>query len=145
MQEDELLPLLNQARTTNQAHAVTGMLLYVEGRFFTQKEGRFIQVIEGSKKDVEAIYKKIRQDKRHKELIVLQQSAISKRNFDTWTMGFKAMKLETYMEIPDYFELNDDFLHSNMHSSSIAINFLKSFYKTNRENDLDVFQERKLA
>src|SRR3954468_16894005 len=71
MQEDELVALLNESRNWNNDHGLTGMLLYVEGRFIEQNEGRFMQVLEGDERQVKSIFEKIKTDVRHFHIIVL--------------------------------------------------------------------------
>lgn len=136
MQEEDLINLLEQSRTWNKAHDITGMLLYVEGRFLSQLEGRFVQVLEGSEQEVNAIFEKIRHDERHHSLIVLKRAATPERNFNSWSMGFESMELEAYGQVPGYFELDDDFLSTgHLQQSSIPLDFLKSFYATNQSHD----------
>jgi hypothetical protein len=137
MPNDDLIFLLNQSKTWNQGHALTGMLLYLEGKFLSKVEGRFIQVLEGAERDVKEIFEKIKQDPRHHSLIVLKQSSTNNRSFGTWTMGFKSIKLEDSKGLKGNFDLNEDFLKSDeLQQSNVPLNFLKSFYEVNIEADL---------
>lgn len=132
MDEEGLLRLLVQSRSFNQSKQITGMLLYIEGRFITDKEGRFMQVIEGREVDIRNLYQSIEQDDRHHRLIILKEQHIRKRFFNNWTMGFKILTLDEYSNIPGNFDLGDDFLESDdLHTSHIPLNYLKSFYKLN--------------
>jgi hypothetical protein len=136
MPESDLLALLEQAREWNEAHDITGMLLYLEGRFLTQLEGRFMQVLEGTEEEIKYIYSKIEVDSRHHQLIILEQGYLKHRYFQNWTMGFKSMDVEEYRKIPGFFELDDDtFSNNGFRSSSTALSFLKSFYETNKNYD----------
>jgi hypothetical protein len=137
MTEDDLIFLMNQSRDWNQGHALTGMLLYLEGKFLSDVEGRFIQVLEGSEGDVKEIFEKVKQDERHHSLIVLKQSSITARSFKTWTMGFKSIKFNFCKELAGCFDLNEDFLKSDeLQQSNVPLNFLKSFYEVNIGADL---------
>jgi hypothetical protein len=137
MSSDDLVFLLNQSKSWNQGHGLTGMLLYLEGKFLSKVEGRFMQVLEGTEEEIKEIFEKIKQDPRHHSLIVLKQSSTEDRNFGTWSMGFKSLKVEAYKELPGFFDLNEDFLKSDeLQQSSLPLNFLKSFYKVNFETDL---------
>jgi hypothetical protein len=137
MPSDDLLLLLNQSNTRNHGHGLTGMLLYLEGKFLNKVEGRFMQVLEGNERDVKEIFEKIKQDPRHHSLIMLKQSSTNDRNFGTWSMGFKSLQLEICTEMPGCFDLNDEFLTSDqLQKSSLPLNFLKSFYKVNLETNL---------
>lgn len=134
MPSDDLLFLLNQSKEWNQEHGLTGMLLYLEGKFLSKVEGRFMQVLEGNERDVNEIFEKIKQDPRHHSLIVLKQSSTESRNFGTWSMGFKSIKLEACKELPGCFDLNEAFLKSDeLQQSNLPLNFLRSFYQVNLE------------
>ena len=129
MKDEDLLAILEESRSWNVAHGITGMLLYTEGRFIQQTEGRFMQLLEGTALEVRRIFAKIKKDNRHRNIFVLTESAIEKRNFDTWSMGFQSIALEAYQELPGFFELNETFLDSEtMQSSDSPLHFLKSFY-----------------
>ena len=78
--EDELEELLSKARENNSTLDITGMLLF--------HEGSFIQALEGPQANVEALYKKIAQDDRHTETVVLYKSHQDERDFDSWSMGY---------------------------------------------------------
>jgi hypothetical protein len=137
MPSDDLLFLLNQSKNWNEGHGLTGMLLYLEGKFLSKVEGRFMQVLEGTERDVKEIFAKIKQDSRHHSLIILKQASTKERNFGTWSMGFKSINLEAHKELPGRFDLNDDFLKSaELQQSNVPLNFLKSFYEVNLESDL---------
>jgi len=96
MSEDELLFLLEQSRARNERQNVTGMLLY--------GGGNFIQVLEGSEKDVDEIYKAIKGDERNKGNIVIEKSEITERTFPDWSMGFKHLARRDRSNIRGYTE-----------------------------------------
>jgi hypothetical protein len=133
MQEDELIALLNESRNWNSDHELTGMLLYVEGRFIEQNEGRFMQVLEGDEREVKLIFEKIKTDFRHFQLIVLETGAQAERIFNNWTMGFKMIDLESLKQVPGYFRLTGDALSGQQNENARPMLFLKSFYNTNEE------------
>jgi len=78
-QNEELAKLLHTCRVKNERLGITGILLYMAGRFF--------QVLEGDPDTVSALYTIIERDKRHKEVTQIIFEAISKRNFPSWSMG----------------------------------------------------------
>jgi hypothetical protein len=96
---EELAALLRQARAYNQAHRLTGLLLYTA----TTKE--FVQVLEGPRDEVEAIYQKIAQDKRHKHAFVLHQATATNRMFPDWRMGFVAAETQDLRTTTGFFPL----------------------------------------
>ncbi|SDY16403.1 BLUF domain-containing protein [Hymenobacter psychrophilus] len=75
-----LQALLRNARTHNQAHHLTGLLLYVEGQF--------LQVIEGPEPALSKLYNQIRQDSRHTEVGTISYEPIPARAFPDWRMGY---------------------------------------------------------
>lgn len=96
--EEELVELLNMARTSNSSIGVTGMLLHCEGSFF--------QVLEGEEKIVSALYKKISKDPRHEDIVKIIQESIEERAFGEWSMGYARAKKEQLKSISG---LNDFF------------------------------------
>ncbi len=71
--------ILLKARSHNPAMGVTGVLCF--------GGDIFLQVLEGGRDQVNQLYSKILQDKRHKEVILLEYGEIAERHFNHWTMG----------------------------------------------------------
>jgi len=80
MSEDDLKSILSASRRNNPARGITGMLLY--------QEGYFIQAIEGEEQAVHELYYKIELDPRHRGVLKLTESLVTKRSFGQWAMGF---------------------------------------------------------
>lgn len=116
MTDEALRFLLKQARTRNRELVITGMLVYVEGKYGMRRQARFMQVLEGSRFLVESVFDKIKNDSRHFEVVVLGEGAIHKRNFKTWEMGFART---------DEFPPADE-----------ALRFLKNFYDERQDKDV---------
>ena len=130
MQEKELLDLLEESKEWNNPHGITGLLLYVRGQIASYPQGRFIQALEGTEVEVRNVFAKIQHDCRHRDIILLNEGPIPKRNFETWLMGFKSINTKTYKNQPGYFELNDKFLRSGqLQKLNIPLTYLKNFYK----------------
>jgi len=129
MQEDDLAQILEESKTWNEAHGLTGMLLYIEGEFLKYNGGRFIQVLEGDEADVKEIFEKIQTDNRHFNIIKLTEAKMIRRSFEDWSMGFKAMTHTDYKELPGSFELDDSLLEDKKFDNlNVPISFLRSFY-----------------
>jgi len=129
MTEQSLCALLKTAQHWNELHGLTGMLLYVEGKFINDNGGRFIQVLEGPETEVKNIFEKIKHDGRHQNVIVLSQTKIPRRNFSTWSMGFKTFGDDANKSMSGFFELDEKFLAKKPAGRfNTALNFLKSFY-----------------
>ena len=122
LRDDELIDILTAARRNNKAHGVAGILLYCEGTF--------IQVLEGSEDEVSAIFGKIEQDKRHKNIIVMMNEPMEQRNFPGWTMGFTSVNSAvSHQFISDLATTDDILAHSGTHAS---IAMLKAFIESNK-------------
>jgi len=136
MHEEDLTYLLEESRAWNETHNLTGMLVYLQGRFISQVEGRFMQVLEGTEHDVEEIFQKIQKDPRHHQILVLKRDFIEQRYFKTWEMGFESVDIEKKHSIKGFFPIDDNFLKKDIFNSShVALDFLKSFYDTHKTFD----------
>ena len=137
MIEDELTSLLEQSRAWNLDHGITGLLIYIKGLFVDPSSadleakltGRFMQVLEGSKEELDYIFKNISSDKRHQDLILIENVPISQRDFESWQMGFHSYTLDEFKNSPGYFNL-DDFGGKDGQKvlNNPALQFMKSFY-----------------
>ncbi|MCB1736548.1 MAG: BLUF domain-containing protein [Gammaproteobacteria bacterium] len=78
--DDDLIRLLNKARSNNLALNVSGMLLYVEGSFF--------QVLEGEPDTLHRLYERISTDTGHDKIVKIIEEPIEDRAFGEWQMGF---------------------------------------------------------
>ncbi len=77
----DISSLLYAARQSNAEHKVTGVLLH--------HNGNFIQVLEGEEETIKRLYETILKDRRHKNIKLLLEKEIDKRQFNGWDMGFK--------------------------------------------------------
>lgn len=84
MTKEELVKVLEEARDNNQKINVTGMLLY--------RDGFFLQVLEGEREVVYALYADIAKDPRHHHVLTVEAADIQQRSFPNWTMGFKNLE-----------------------------------------------------
>lgn len=95
--ETELADLLHQARETNGAKGLTGLLLYAQ-------DGRFVQVLEGNVDEVYELYfMHISRDPRHHHLTLLADGRLNHRRFADWRMGFRPATSEALIELTGYF------------------------------------------
>ena len=95
----QLEELLQVARVNNKRLHLTGMLLYSDGNFF--------QVLEGEADGVDAMYKKLHLDKRHRQLTLIVREPIARRYFADWSMGFSSVTLEELRQVEgmnDFFQ-----------------------------------------
>jgi hypothetical protein len=71
--------ILAQSRAHNPESGVTGILCY--------SGDIFMQVLEGGRREVSALYQLIANDPRHRDVELLYFEEISERRFASWTMG----------------------------------------------------------
>ena len=122
--EANLVELLNQARNHNKKEEITGMLLYVNGKF--------IQVLEGDQKKVKQLYHRIENDERHKRVTLLLEGESANRIFDKWSMGFKSLSENDFKNLSGFHDTEAFFIQQNLtEDSNLVMVFLQLFYKKN--------------
>jgi hypothetical protein len=94
--KEDLTGLLAKSRANNEAHAITGLLLY--------KGGNFMQVLEGDEEAVRMLYERIGGDPRHTGVMVLLRNPIEQRQFSDWSMGFRDLNDPALRTLPGYSE-----------------------------------------
>jgi hypothetical protein len=99
MSDAALVRLLDGSRAANRAAEVTGFLLY--------RDGRFLQYLEGPEAAVRDLMRSIGSDARHRHVAVLLESAIARRQFPDWTMGFNASRSSLVAFVPGYMATSD--------------------------------------
>ena len=71
--------ILQQSHAHNPQNGITGVLCHTEQVF--------IQVLEGGRDAVNALYGHILRDLRHKDVVLLDYEEIQERRYAGWTMG----------------------------------------------------------
>ena len=72
--------ILAKAREHNANNCVTGMLCF--------NQTFFLQCLEGSRSKVNQTYRKILNDERHEDIVLLDYKEINHRAFSEWSMGY---------------------------------------------------------
>ncbi len=91
--------ILQHSHAHNPRHGVTGILCHTDKLF--------MQVLEGSREAVNALYAKILRDPRHSDVLLLVYEEISERRYACWTMGqanlakVNASTLLRFSELPE--------------------------------------------
>lgn len=99
MAEDELKAILTKARDKNKQKDITGMLLY--------RNGFFVQALEGDRETVTETFDIIKDDPRHRNILVLYKNKISERSFEDWSMGFNVIDDDTLKSIDGFSDFLD--------------------------------------
>lgn len=76
----QMKEIADQASTRNKDIFVTGILLY--------NKSQFIQVLEGDRSHVNAVFQKILSDDRHNNIFILEFTDASERYFADWNMAY---------------------------------------------------------
>lgn len=102
LSDAELLDILKVSRENNSSRDITGLLLY--------KGGNFMQALEGPEETVRALYEKIEQDPRHKDVSIISTEQIQARQFPAWEMAFTNLDNSEIRNEPGYSQfLENDF------------------------------------
>lgn len=122
-----LQEILKKSRVNNQRAGITGLLLYCDGSI--------IQLLEGEKAAVEALYQKILHDPRHHHAIRLLAEKTTARDFPEWSMGFNRVNKELLRDDPHFLEAIEQRTLGSLkleHLSRRARLLLESFAQTHR-------------
>jgi hypothetical protein len=76
---ESLGPILKTSRQTNSAAGITGVLVF--------SDGVFMQLLEGGRGAVSALYNRISRDERHHDVVLLSYDEVPERRFAGWSMG----------------------------------------------------------
>ena len=79
LDHDGLLAILKTSKANNPKLGVTGVLCF--------SDGVFMQALEGGRTAVNALYNRIANDARHREVVLLSYAEIAERRFASWSMG----------------------------------------------------------
>ena len=76
---ETLNAILKKSTSHNPSVGVTGVLCF--------SGDIFLQVLEGGRSQVSALYNRIAQDRRHRDVVLLGYEEIAERRFAGWAMG----------------------------------------------------------
>jgi len=118
--EQELEALLEQSIKSNTQAGITGFLLY--------KRGNFLQVIEGPDLAIHDLYAALRKDKRHKDLVPVEDKAVERREFEGWQMGFQNLDILSNNVIPGFTEYSNPFSYEEFQENPDRAHQLLMFF-----------------
>ena len=91
--------IMQQSHAHNPRNGITGILCH--------SDKVYMQVLEGGREAINALYAKILRDPRHTDVVLLHYEEISERRYACWTMGqanlgkLNASTLLRFCEIPE--------------------------------------------
>lgn len=124
LNEKNIEDLLFQVRKKNKRLAITGLLLLIQGKF--------IQYIEGPAKEIDKVYKKIKNDPRHNELLLLDKGELEERQFTDWSMAYQKVKDADIEKLVGYKDLKLNelfFVDKDERSAHPVLEILYNFTK----------------
>lgn len=77
-----LLEILSKAQVKNNQLKLSGILIF--------HKGAFIQLLEGSERNVKDLFESISKDTRHTDIKILSEIDSPERSMPSWFMGFSA-------------------------------------------------------
>lgn len=80
LNSSDIEKILNKSKDFNLQNGVTGFLFFYNNQF--------IQIIEGEKSVVQALFENIKKDTRHTNVLLLAESETNERLFESWTMNY---------------------------------------------------------
>lgn len=90
---EELQRLTATSAHRNALNGVTGALLY--------RPGRFLQILEGSRHQLELTFERICRDRRHRKLALLEFAPVDRRRFGQWAMALAAQDALSAADVID--------------------------------------------
>ncbi|MEN2787979.1 BLUF domain-containing protein [Sphingomonas qilianensis] len=98
--------IVEYSRAWNASVGITGALV--------SSEQRFVQFVEGPSNAIDELLSKLRADRRHSGVTVIEERIVTKRRFAQWNLAYSG---------PDIFMDRDlaELLHSGRNASNLAI------------------------
>lgn len=123
--EEEIQKILDACKRNNKDLDITGVLLY--------SNTHFVQYLEGEYKLIIGLYDKIKQDDRHKNVVMITSGPIKERSFPSWQMGAKKFKednieYQTDMSAGEKQEFKS-IIAGEKQEGNKALDLMKKFFK----------------
>lgn len=87
--KEDLNAILNTAKEFNEAHSITGCLVY--------HNGQFVQTLNGEKMIIFELLEKIKLDTRHSDINLVWEGPAEKNVFQGWHMAFYSPENSKYV------------------------------------------------
>ncbi len=123
--DTEIEKILDSCRKNNPGRNITGVLVH--------SDKRFLQYIEGEKKDLEELFELIKKDDRHAAVNQRNFEPIDKRIFPSWQMGYKDLSSELAFHSDASTEdqkIIKALINDEMDFSNQGLKVLQLFFKT---------------
>lgn len=126
--EKGLQKLLVHCRNNNKVNGITGILLYIEGKF--------VQILEGEKEKIITLFEKIQKDRRHHKVSRILEGPMGERNFPNFLMGSRTIDDETFTKLSGFKDVTEFFKYPEVQNQDHpAMTFLKLFKERETPED----------
>ena len=119
----EIDNILASCEKNNPQKNITGVLMH--------SKNSFVQYLEGAPREILGLYDLIKEDDRHKNVVMLSYTPITERVFPSWHMGYRNIdKLEFQTDI----STNDravfeSMIAGNKLEGNLGVSVLKKFFE----------------
>ncbi|MGR6871471.1 BLUF domain-containing protein [Pseudomonas sp. HK3] len=117
----DLRAILKTAITHNLTNNITGILFF--------DKGKFIQILEGEAEHLTPLLDRIQLDTRHKNVNILMNEPIEKREIDNWSMKAFDLSENEPQDWASLEELRDAYLNTFKVSSKQISSWIEHFIK----------------
>lgn len=125
LDQNDIRAILEHSITFNKVKDITGVLVY--------NENYFMQLLDGERDEVNALYNRIIQDSRHKNVRLIHYGSLVGQRFTEWSMGiaylpsFPKARIETKYGgfVPPEFTI-EDAVHYLMMIRQYTVEFMES-------------------
>ncbi len=117
--QDDVLAIFESSKRNNEQRNITGILVH--------GDNKFLQIIEGEKPVVEALYARLLNDARHGNVVKLAEGKLTKRFFPNWSMGLQAVDGTEFSAIVKLFGGE----RVTPHKGQLALTLVQGFVLTN--------------
>ncbi|NDV89550.1 hypothetical protein GTW51_23245 [Aurantimonas aggregata] len=133
LSQADLDSILATSRAYNAEKDVTGMLLFVEGR--DGNRGSFMQLLEGSADELEALRKRIFADPRHHTKLVLETGVKPQRDFADWSMAFRSVVARDLTAHPGFADIGTEEFQRRCEAGEVhqSLTFIRDFWSSDAE------------
>lgn len=125
-QEEDLIATLEKSRQKNAVDDITSVTLYVRGNI--------IQVLEGHKEAVEALYARIEQDPQHTHVNKVLSRPIHQRLFVGTSLAYETITTSQLEELKSVVDLDSSQPIERASQEPFILKLIKVFYESNRYN-----------
>jgi hypothetical protein len=103
--------VLDSSQRNNPSRGLTGILFC--------NANVFLQSLEGPRAEVNALYNRLADDSRHKDLTILDYAEINERRYSSWSMGWAGAK-QTNRELFLKYSASDHFDPFSMNAEQVT-------------------------